>query len=71
MIIVSKDNLPVACYDDMNAEQALLAYFDEFIPGLISNEILTDINGTAMLKWQGVTYDAKTDLFWRGLSCFL
>jgi hypothetical protein len=58
------DNIPVACYDDLKPEQALHAYMDEFIPELISRDILIDSNGTATLKWHGVKYDAKTDLVW-------
>lgn len=62
MIIVSVDNIPVACYDDVSPEQALRAYIEECLPGLLPRNILIDSSGSANYKWCGKIYDAKADL---------
>jgi hypothetical protein len=59
---VSVDNIPVACYDDVSPEQALRAYIDEYLPGLLPRNILIESCGTVNYKLHGKIYDARTDL---------
>lgn len=62
MIIVSVDNIPVACYDDVNPEQALCAYINECLPGLLLKDILIESNGSTSFIWEGKKYEAMRDL---------
>jgi hypothetical protein len=58
MIIVMEDTIPVACYDGVSPQEAILAYIGEFLALSTLSNIIINIDGGASLYWNGKKYDA-------------